>query len=137
MLKAATTHFYCLSVNHIFQTSVLIMECNLTDCVNTSKRSEAANQSFLYWIEWNTSLSLEYRLWSLTHSLEILLKNRWESSFFSTAWSRWSKESATCDISFFSTRVHGCKRWIWELDGGRVCNWPLFIWFQCLDQMLK
>ena len=31
---------------------------NLTDCVNISKRSEAANQPFLYWIEWNNSLSL-------------------------------------------------------------------------------
>ena len=31
-------------MNHIFQTSVL--------------RSEAANQPFLYWSEWNISLSL-------------------------------------------------------------------------------
>ena len=30
----------------------------MIDCVNISKRSEAANQPFLYWIEWNISLSL-------------------------------------------------------------------------------
>ena len=56
MLKGATTHFYCL-----FDESVLISEwnvSNLIDCANISKRSVAANQPFLYWIEWNISLSL-------------------------------------------------------------------------------
>ena len=57
-------------MNHIFQTSVLIMECIELNCVNIWKRSEAASQPFLCWIEWNTSLSLwvsliMYIFWTL------------------------------------------------------------------------
>ena len=66
-------------MSHIFQTSVLIMECmDLTDCVNISKRSEAANQPFLYWIEWNTSLSLwlSVRLNRFQEQWKFLWKNK-------------------------------------------------------------
>ena len=46
-------------MNHIFQTFVLIMECiKLNWLCKHIKRSEAANQPFLYWIECNNSLSL-------------------------------------------------------------------------------
>ena len=59
LLKGANTIFTVYLVNHIFQTSALKMiVSNLIDCVNIWKRSEAANQPLLYWIEWNTSLSL-------------------------------------------------------------------------------
>ena len=38
------------------------MECiELNDCVNIWKRSEAAKQLFLYWIEKNTVFLCEYR----------------------------------------------------------------------------
>ena len=47
MPKGATIHFTVYLMNHIFQTSILIIECiELNDCVNISKRSKAANQPF-------------------------------------------------------------------------------------------
>ena len=62
-------------MNHIFQASVLIMECiELNWLCKHIKRSEAANQPFLYWIEWNTSLSLWVPLIQLSKAHHILRK---------------------------------------------------------------
>ena len=75
LLKKATIHF-----------SVLIMECiNLIYCVNIWKRSEAANQPFLYWIEWNTSLSLWVSLICGIFSGSFFLDNL-EWPFFLKLW---------------------------------------------------
>ena len=69
--KEQPSIFTVCFINHIFQTSALIMECielECIDCVNISKRSEAVNQPLLYWIEWDISLSLCVSLKTLQYS---------------------------------------------------------------------
>ena len=71
-LKEQPLIFTVYLMNHIFQISVLLIRDNrmykwTIDCVNTWKRSEAANQPFLCWVEWN-SLSLWASLKTLQYS---------------------------------------------------------------------
>ena len=50
-----------------------------------SKGSEAANQPFLYWIEWNTVFPCEYRQWFFTFSKTPVEESLSEESLVMTA----------------------------------------------------